>query len=104
MATSATFLATSTVSPLELVTIKQAYHQAVLSIAKDAIPLTDAFGFSDRQLNSALGRYDGRAYEALWEAVQKNPINHDEAQRAQLTVSYVTFFLHVLIFKIEAGI
>ncbi|CEJ01326.1 Putative Acyl-coenzyme A oxidase [Rhizopus microsporus] len=104
LATSATFLATSTVSPLELVKIKQAYHQTVLSIAKDAIPLTDAFGFSDRQLNSALGRYDGRAYEALWEAVQKNPINHDEAQRAQLTVSYVTFLLHVFIFKIEIGI
>lgn len=68
------------------------------------MPLTDAFGFSDRQLNSALGRYDGRAYEALWEAVQKNPINHDEAQRAQLTVSYVTFLLHVFIFKIEIGI
>jgi len=29
----------------------------------DAIPLVDAFNFSDSMLNSALGRYDGNVYE-----------------------------------------
>merc|ERR1719198_1437992 len=33
----------------------------------DVIGLTDAFDLSDRVLNSALGRFDGRVYEALYQ-------------------------------------
>jgi hypothetical protein len=42
---------------------------------KHAVPLTDAFDFSDHLLADALGNYEGRAYKHLWEDVGKNPVN-----------------------------
>ncbi|KAK7028137.1 hypothetical protein VNI00_014952 [Paramarasmius palmivorus] len=39
-------------------------------ILPNAIGLTDAFGFTDWELDSALGVYNGGVYEALWEKVQ----------------------------------
>jgi acyl-CoA oxidase len=42
----------------------------------DAIPLVDAFDFSDRTLNnSTLGRFDGHVYDALYESAQREPLN-----------------------------
>ena len=43
--------------------------------AREAVQITDAFGFSDFELGSVLGRYDGRVYETLWEEVKKDPVN-----------------------------
>ncbi|CAB1107019.1 unnamed protein product [Ectocarpus sp. CCAP 1310/34] len=40
-----------------------------------AVSLVDAWDLSDFQLNSALGRFDGRAYEALLETTERNPLN-----------------------------
>lgn len=84
--------------------IQQEYRQAISDLSHNLIPLTDAFGYTDRQLNTALGRGDGRAYEALWEAAQKNPINCDEVQRTRLAVSvhlylylFIDFFLKIRI-------
>ncbi|KAJ7226961.1 peroxisomal oxidase [Mycena pura] len=48
----------------------------------EAIGLTDAFGFSDWELDSALGVYDGRAFEALWKKVQEEPLNQMEVTEA----------------------
>ncbi|KAJ7857076.1 peroxisomal oxidase [Mycena olivaceomarginata] len=48
----------------------------------DMIGLTDAFGFSDWELDSALGVYDGKAYEALWARVQHEPLNQTEVTEA----------------------
>ncbi|KAF7343923.1 Acyl-coenzyme A oxidase [Mycena venus] len=48
----------------------------------EAIGLTDAFGFSDWELDSALGVYDGKAYEALWARVQEEPLNQTEVTEA----------------------
>ncbi|GAB1298612.1 Peroxisomal acyl-coenzyme A oxidase 2 [Apodemus speciosus] len=45
---------------------------------KDAILLTDAFDCSDHCLNSALGCYDGHAYERLFEWAQNSPANTQE--------------------------
>jgi len=60
----------------------------------DVIRLTDAFGFTDWELDSsvyslyiiitavlltsgrsALGRYDGDVYQALWDKAQEEPLN-----------------------------
>ncbi|KAI8376969.1 acyl-CoA dehydrogenase/oxidase C-terminal [Blakeslea trispora] len=71
----ATFLSTSTINPSDLDQLNSIYRKLVAEISIHAVPLVDSFGFSDKTLNSALGKYDGRAYEALWEAVQKNPLN-----------------------------
>eukprot|EP00055_Hartaetosiga_balthica_P003673 m.8589 g.8589 ORF g.8589 m.8589 type:complete len:659 (-) comp3192_c0_seq1:317-2293(-) len=48
------------------------------TIRGDAVALVDAFDFSDQTLNSALGRYDGHAYEALYEYAQKEPLNREQ--------------------------
>ncbi|GJJ13069.1 hypothetical protein Clacol_007318 [Clathrus columnatus] len=43
-----------------------------------AIGLSDAFGFTDWELNSALGVKDGRVYETLWERTQLDPLNETD--------------------------
>ena len=43
--------------------------------AREAVQVTDAFGFSDFELGSVLGRYNGRVYETLWDEVKKDPVN-----------------------------
>lgn len=48
----------------------------------EAIGLTDAFGFTDWELDSALGVYDGNVYEALWQKVQTEPLNQTEVTQA----------------------
>ncbi|KAJ8495479.1 hypothetical protein ONZ45_g12848 [Pleurotus djamor] len=51
-------------------------------ILPESIGLTDAFGFTDYELNSALGVFDGHAYQALWNAAQTEPMNQDEVTPA----------------------
>ena len=48
------------------------------------IALTDAFDFSDRVLNSALGRSDGRVYEALYHAAKNSALNVDSNGNAMI--------------------
>ena len=49
-----------------------------MCVAKaDVIALNDAFDFSDRVL-SALGRSDGRVYEALYHAAKNSALNFDK--------------------------
>ncbi|ESK95258.1 acyl- oxidase [Moniliophthora roreri MCA 2997] len=54
----------------------------IASLCEDLLPnaigLTDAFGFTDWDLDSALGIYDGGIYEALWARVQTEPLNCTE--------------------------
>ncbi|CAK9057637.1 A chain [Durusdinium trenchii] len=63
--------------------LRQAVRDLLPVLRADAVPLVDAWGHSDHCLNSALGRRDGRVYEALWDSVQPevNPMNKDEALR-----------------------
>lgn len=62
------------------------YRTTIEKVANNAIPLTDSFGFTDFELNTALGKKDGRAYEHFWDVVQNNPVNSD-AENAKLRVS-----------------
>jgi len=48
---------------------------------REAVQITDAFDFTDYELGSVLGRYDGRVYETLWEEVQKDPVNTETGLR-----------------------
>lgn len=43
----------------QVVMLNESVDELLTTLRKDAIPLVDAFGFSDYQLNSSLGRYDG---------------------------------------------
>ncbi|CAO3600416.1 unnamed protein product [Absidia cylindrospora] len=77
----ATFLSTGTLQSTDLDGIQAQFRQLLDQVAENAVPLTDAFGFTDRELTSALGSYDGRSYERLWEAVQKNPLNNEAGRK-----------------------
>ncbi|XP_078506954.1 peroxisomal acyl-coenzyme A oxidase 1-like [Lissotriton helveticus] len=41
----------------------------------NAVALVDAFDYSDAQLGSVLGRYDGNVYEHMFEWAKKSPLN-----------------------------
>ena len=56
------------------------------AIRPDAVALVDSFNLSDHELNSALGRYDGRAYETLYEWAQQSPLN-----KTQVTSGYADY-------------
>lgn len=55
--------------------LSRAVKDLLFEIRKDAVPLVDAFNFSDTTLNSAIGRYDGKVYEALFDSALQNPMN-----------------------------
>jgi acyl-CoA oxidase len=44
-------------------------------IRPDAVALVDAFGWDDNQLGSAIGRFDGNVYEAIYEMARSSPLN-----------------------------
>jgi len=45
-------------------------------------------GIADCELNSALGRHDGRVYEALMASAQKAPLNTERTLTLTLTQGY----------------
>ncbi|CAI5767619.1 peroxisomal acyl-coenzyme A oxidase 2 [Podarcis lilfordi] len=58
--------------------VTESYLDLLAVVRKDAVPLVDAFDFSDANLNSALGSYDGQAYQRLYEWAKKSPTNHQD--------------------------
>eukprot|EP00747_Dinoflagellata_sp_TGD_P107607 gnl/TRDRNA2_/TRDRNA2_170171_c0_seq5.p1 gnl/TRDRNA2_/TRDRNA2_170171_c0~~gnl/TRDRNA2_/TRDRNA2_170171_c0_seq5.p1 ORF type:complete len:509 (+),score=123.57 gnl/TRDRNA2_/TRDRNA2_170171_c0_seq5:121-1527(+) len=58
---------------LELASVR--IDELLDEIRPDAVALSDGFGFTDDQLNSTLGRYDGNVYEAIYEQAKKSPLN-----------------------------
>ncbi|KZV97534.1 acyl-CoA oxidase [Exidia glandulosa HHB12029] len=54
------------------------------ALLPDAIGLTDAFGFTDWELDSVLGVHDGGVYDALWERARKSGFN-DVGKEEQAT-------------------
>ncbi|KAK1236046.1 hypothetical protein PQX77_000725 [Marasmius sp. AFHP31] len=74
---------------------------AIAHICQDLLPeaigLTDAFGFTDWELNSALGVYDGQVYKALWERAQTEPLNRTEVPDGYEVSLFVLGTLGILI-------
>ncbi|TEB33934.1 acyl-CoA oxidase [Coprinellus micaceus] len=62
--------------------LRLAIRKSCEDILPEAIGLTDAFGFSDWELDSALGAYNGKVYEALWNRAQAEPLNQTEVPEA----------------------
>ncbi|XP_026577428.1 peroxisomal acyl-coenzyme A oxidase 2 [Pseudonaja textilis] len=58
--------------------VTETYLDLLAVIRRDAVPLVDAFDFSDACLNSALGSYDGHVYQRLYEWAKKSPTNHQD--------------------------
>ncbi|CAO1634974.1 unnamed protein product [Sympodiomycopsis kandeliae] len=67
--------------PESVLALEQAIRTLVETVLPQAIPLTDAFGWSDWELGSSLGRKDGRVYESLMAEAEGNPINHAPLQQ-----------------------
>ncbi|VVT53915.1 uncharacterized protein SAPINGB_P003814 [Magnusiomyces paraingens] len=55
--------------------LRDALQQEIKQIAPHVIALTDAFGFTDYELNTALGNYNGLPYETLMERAKKSTLN-----------------------------
>lgn len=63
-------------------TLRLAIQHVCKALLPEAIGLTDAFAFTDWELDSALGVYDGKVYEALWKRAQADPMNLKEVPDA----------------------
>ncbi|KAI9220900.1 acyl-CoA dehydrogenase/oxidase C-terminal [Blastocladiella britannica] len=55
--------------------LRAAHKTALGDMLKDAVGLVEAFGYSDYELDSTLGRSDGRVYEALLQKALDDPVN-----------------------------
>ena len=65
-------------TPTQAKLVAHAYTEAVMQLSpQEAVQITDCFEYTDYELGSVLGRYDGKVYETLWEEVQKDPVNSD---------------------------
>lgn len=84
--------------------LRLSINELCQELLPEAVGLSDAFGFTDWELDrsvlfllsvrlrcstpfdfttcSALGVYDGRVYEALWEKAQTEPLNQREVTEA----------------------
>ncbi|CAO3636620.1 unnamed protein product [Cunninghamella echinulata] len=76
------FLSTGTLRSVDLDGIQGQFRQLLHKFATIAVPITDAYGFTDRELVTSLGVYEGNAYEKYWEAVQKNPLNQESGRKS----------------------
>lgn len=65
-------------TPESVLHLEAAIRGLVEEILPQVIGLTDAFGWSDWELSSSLGRKDGRVYESLMAEAEGNPLNHPQ--------------------------
>lgn len=76
---------TAIITPEAVLYLEQAVRGLVEEILPQVIGFTDAFGWSDWELASSLGRKDGRVYESLMAEAEANPLNHPKlAEKADL--------------------
>lgn len=55
--------------------LNKAVKDLLRAVRPDAVPLVDGFDHSDRTLASAIGRYDGNVYEAIYKSAQASQLN-----------------------------
>ena len=71
----AEFLEHGHLSQAQATLLRQQVRSLLQELRPQAVALVDAWGIADCELNSALGRHDGRVYEALMASAQKEPLN-----------------------------
>ncbi|KAG0089906.1 hypothetical protein BGZ93_006987 [Podila epicladia] len=71
------FLEDGYLSPAQAQWVRQGLKDALKAVRPNAVGFSDCFGFTDTFLNSALGSYDGRAYERLAAMTEREPLNKD---------------------------
>jgi len=81
----------------QVASVNKAVFYLLGKIRRNAVPLVDAFGFTDNDLKSAIGRYDGNVYEALFDYAKKSPLNDknyirefwEEYLKPKLDIDYI---------------
>ena len=59
----------------QIALLREQARALLATIRPNAVALVDAWSFHDYELNSALGRYDGDVYQALYDWAKRNPVN-----------------------------
>lgn len=73
---SSEFFMCGYLSSEQYVLLKKQIIQLLEQIRPESVSLVDAFALPDYYLHSALGRYDGKVYEAMTEMAEREPLNH----------------------------
>ncbi|OLL23017.1 Peroxisomal acyl-coenzyme A oxidase 1 [Neolecta irregularis DAH-3] len=63
------------VSPEQIRLLRDQFSKSIDDLSPHVLHLTDAFDFTDYELNSALGSRSESPYENLWKAAQADPTN-----------------------------
>ncbi|KAH8404171.1 hypothetical protein KR215_011154 [Drosophila sulfurigaster] len=66
----------------DLSKLQSRLETALSKIRPDAVAIVDGFDFSDRQLNSTIGSFDGNAYERIFDATLKSPMNQKSVPKS----------------------
>ncbi|GJN01184.1 hypothetical protein PR202_ga18429 [Eleusine coracana subsp. coracana] len=69
------FLVTGCITPKQGALASEQLGKLYAQVRPNAVALVDAFNYTDHYLGSALGRYDGNVYPALYEEAWKDPLN-----------------------------
>ncbi|KAG2194869.1 hypothetical protein INT47_002663 [Mucor saturninus] len=72
----AEFLVAGYFSSEQTAMLKEQVIHLLEQVRPEAVSLVDAFALPDYFLHSALGRYDGKVYEAMTEMAEREPLNH----------------------------
>ncbi|XP_018427966.1 PREDICTED: peroxisomal acyl-coenzyme A oxidase 1 isoform X1 [Nanorana parkeri] len=76
------FLQAGLLTSSQLEHVDQRVKDLLGVIRPNAVALVDAFDYSDTQLSSVLGRYDGNVYENMFEWAKKSPLNKTQVHES----------------------
>ncbi|KAM8946790.1 peroxisomal acyl-coenzyme A oxidase 1 isoform 1-T1 [Pelodytes ibericus] len=76
------FLQAGLLNPVQIEQVQQRVKDLLGVIRPNAVALVDAFDYSDTQLGSVLGRYDGNVYENMFEWAKKSPLNKTQVHES----------------------
>ncbi|XP_072259321.1 peroxisomal acyl-coenzyme A oxidase 1 [Pyxicephalus adspersus] len=76
------FLQAGLLTSSQIEQVEQRVKDLLAVIRPNAVALVDAFDYSDTQLSSVLGRYDGNVYENMFEWAKKSPLNKTQVHES----------------------
>ncbi|XP_017087043.2 acyl-coenzyme A oxidase 1-like [Drosophila bipectinata] len=66
----------------DLTSLQDRLEAVLTKLRPDAVAIVDGFDFNDQQLNSTLGAFDGNAYERIFDAALRNPMNQKSVPKS----------------------
>lgn len=69
------FLVTDFFTADDIENLRDVFRDTLKFLRKNALAIVDGFGYTDDELCSVLGSYDGDVYNKLISIVRKNPLN-----------------------------